>query len=110
MAFPTISVPGDYVSDLSYQIKTELKQYDRCARTVTDGKGKVLLAPSSADGVDVAAADTAALDLDVDVVVTEGLGLEFVLVEFKPCVGSVDLEAGELLWVRHLWLFGGAED
>jgi len=74
----------------------------RWARTVTDGEGEVLLAPSSRDGVDVAAADTAALDLDIDIVVAKGLGLELVLVEFQPRIGSVDLEAGELLWVRHL--------
>ncbi len=67
----------------------------------------MLLAPSAGDGVDVTAADTAALDLDVDVVVAEGLGLELVLVEFQPRVRSIDLEAGELLWVRHL---GGFEE
>jgi hypothetical protein len=69
---------------------------------VTDGKGEVLLAPSSGDGVDITAADTATLNLHIDVVVTERLGLELVLVEFQPCVRSIDLEAAELLWVRHL--------
>lgn len=79
---------------------------------MADGKGEVLLAPTSGDGVHVAAADTAALDLDIDVVVAERLGLELVLVELKPRVGPVDLVAGELLWVRHLggWsIEGGLE-
>jgi hypothetical protein len=69
---------------------------------VANGKREVLLAPASADGVDVTAADTAALDLDIDIVVTERLGLELVLVEFEPGLGPINLESGELLGVGHL--------
>jgi hypothetical protein len=69
---------------------------------VTDSEGEVLLAPSSGDGVHIATADTAALNLDIDVVVAKRLGLELVLVEFEPCVRTIDLEAGELLGIRHL--------
>lgn len=36
----------------------------------------VSLAPTAGDSVNIGAADTAALDLDVDVIITEGLGLE----------------------------------
>lgn len=39
-----------------------------------DGRGRV--APAARDGVHVGAADAAALDLDVDIVVTKLLGLE----------------------------------
>jgi hypothetical protein len=69
---------------------------------VADGKRELLLAPASADGVNITATDTTALDLDVNIVVAEGLGLELVLVEVKPCVRTVDLESGELLGVRHV--------
>jgi hypothetical protein len=51
--------------------------------------------------VDIAAADTAGLDLDVDVVVAKRPRLELVLVEFGPGVRSIDLEAGELVGIRH---------
>ena len=51
---------------------------------MSNSKRELLLAPTAADGVDIATADTTALDLDIDVVVTEGLGLEFVLVELRP--------------------------
>jgi hypothetical protein len=69
---------------------------------VANGKGEVLLAPTAADGVHIAAADTAGLNLDVNVVIPEWLWLELVLVELCPGLGSVDLEAGELVGVRHL--------
>jgi hypothetical protein len=51
--------------------------------------------------VHIAAADAAALDLNVDVVVAKRLGLELVLVEVEPGLGSVDLEPGELFRIRH---------
>ena len=69
--------------------------------TVADSKGEFLFTPAAVDGVDIAAADTAGLDLDVDVVVAKRLGLELVLVKFGPGLGSVDLEAGKLFGVRH---------
>ena len=47
---------------------------------MTNAEGKRDLAPATSDAVDIGAADTAALDLDVDVVVFEGLGLELVVV------------------------------
>ena len=68
---------------------------------MSDGQRVLLLAPAAIERVDVAAADTAALDLDVDIIVAKRLGLELVLVEFEPGVGPVDLEASELVGVRH---------
>jgi len=47
-----------------------------------------LFTPATTDGVDVTGADTAGCDLDVDIVVTEGLGLEFIFVEFSVCIGT----------------------
>ena len=69
---------------------------------MTNSQRKVLLAPATADGVHIAAADTAGLNLDVDVVFPKRLRLELVLVEFGPGLGSIDLEAGELVWIGHL--------
>jgi hypothetical protein len=69
---------------------------------VANGEGELLLAPSAVDRVNIASAHSAALDLDIDVVVAEGLRLEFVLVELQPSIRSIDLETGELLGIRHL--------
>jgi hypothetical protein len=68
---------------------------------VPDSQGIVLLAPTAADGVKIAGANTAALNLDVDIVVAERLRLELVLVKLKPGLRSVDLESSELLGDRH---------
>lgn len=61
--------------------------------TVADDEGIMLVTPSSAQGVHIAAADTTREDLDVNVIVT--LRLEFVnsLVKIRPCLGRVDLES-----------------
>ena len=69
--------------------------------TVSYGKREVLLSPASADGVYITATDTAALNLDIDIVVTKGLRLELILVELEPGLRSIDLEPSELLRVRH---------
>jgi hypothetical protein len=47
---------------------------------MTYAEGKRDLAPTASDAVDIGAANTAALDLDVDVVVFEGLRLELLVV------------------------------
>jgi hypothetical protein len=39
-----------------------------------DGQRVVLRSPAAAEGVDIAAAHAATLDLDVDVIVAEGFG------------------------------------
>jgi len=92
MAVPTIS--GDGVSGLRGTRSV-------LGLTVPDSEREALLAPAAVDGVDIAAAHAAALDLDVDVVVAKRLGLELVLVELEPGVRSVDLESGELVRIRH---------
>lgn len=72
-----------------------------CCRTVANREGELLVAPATVNGVYIASADTAALDLDIDIIVAKGLGLELVLVKFEPGVRPVDLEASELLGIRH---------
>jgi len=69
--------------------------------TVSNGEGEMLWAPTTTDGVYVAATNAAALNLDVDIVVPKGLGLEFILVKVGPGLGPVDLEARELVGIGH---------
>lgn len=68
---------------------------------VTDGQRVGAFTPVAADGVTVAGADAAALDLDVDVVVAKGTGLEGVLFKVGPSLGAGGLEALELFRERH---------
>ena len=69
---------------------------------MADGKGEMLLAPAATDGVHIRATDSTALNLDINVVVAKWLWLKLVLVELEPSLGSIDLEAGKLLGIRHL--------
>lgn len=71
---------------------------------VADAKRALEFTPATSDGVDVRAANTTALDLDVDVMVLERLGLELVLVVFGPSLGRVDDEALKSVWVAHCWV------
>lgn len=70
---------------------------------MTDAEGEVLLAPAAGDSVQVAAADSAGFNLDVDIVVFEWLGLVLLLceVELLSWRGAGDLESGESVWVNH---------
>ena len=68
---------------------------------MSDSQGELLLAPAAADGVEIAAADATGLDLDVDVVVAKGFGVKLILVKLVPCLGPIDLEARELVGIRH---------
>lgn len=64
---------------------------------MTDGQRVGLSTPVTLDGVNITGADTAAFNLDIDVVISEGLRVELLLLEVLPGLGAVDLEAGELL-------------
>ena len=55
---------------------------------VTNADGEWAVAPASIDGVDVRAADSAAVNGDVDIAVFEGLELEL---WWKVSIGSVTL-------------------
>lgn len=57
--------------------------------------------PVAADGVTITGADTAALDLDVDIVLAKGTGLKRVLLEVGPVFGAWGLKALELVGNRH---------
>lgn len=64
---------------------------------MADGQRIGLSTPVALDGVNVTGANTAALDLDVDIIISKGLRVKLLLLEVLPGLGAVDLEAGELL-------------
>lgn len=64
---------------------------------MADGQRVGLSTPITLDGVDVTGANTAALDLDIDIIVFKRLGVKLLLLEVLPGLRAVDLEAGELL-------------
>ena len=68
---------------------------------VADAERALEFTPAAGDGVDVGAANAAALDLDIDVVVLERLGLELGLVVLGPSLGRVYDEALKSVWVAH---------
>lgn len=69
---------------------------------VAYAEGSLKLSPPAGDGVDVGPAHAAALDLDVNVGLGKGLGLELAPLELVPCLGRVDGEALEGIWVAHV--------
>lgn len=68
---------------------------------VPDGERVRAVAPVAANLVSVAGADTAAFDLEVDVIVAKRSGLPRVLFEILPVVERGRLEALELVGDRH---------
>jgi len=74
--------------------------------TDTDWCGSIT--PPSSDGVNIRTADTAALDLDVDIVVAKLLWFEFLLLELLVLSQLIYHKPLELVWVRHdcdlLWI------
>lgn len=68
---------------------------------MTDAQREVLLSPTAADRVQIAGADSAGLNLDIDIVIAKGLGGQLVLVELGPLVGILDLETDKLLGDAH---------
>ena len=68
---------------------------------VADADGQWYLAPAAIDAVDVGATDTAALDLDVDIMVTELLGFELLFLELGPFLLIRDHETFESIWISH---------
>ena len=68
---------------------------------MSNAERKVLLSPAAADGMNITGTDSACFDLNVDIIVTEWLWFELILVEFSPCVRSIDLEDSEGVWINH---------
>lgn len=62
---------------------------------------EMLLPPPSRNSMQITRANPTSLDLDIDIVVTERLGLELVQLELSPAFRVLDLEALECIWVNH---------
>lgn len=68
---------------------------------VADAQWTFEFAPTTGDGVNVAATNTAGFNLDIDVAVLERLGLDFLLFKLVPCLGTGNTEAFESVWISH---------
>lgn len=68
---------------------------------MTNAEREMLLAPTTADGMNITCADSASFNLDVDIIVVKWLWLELVLMEFSPSFWPVDLEARECFRIAH---------
>lgn len=64
---------------------------------MADCEGVWLSTPVTLDGVNITGANTAALDLDIDIMVSKRLGVKLLLLEVLPGLRAIDLEAGELV-------------
>lgn len=82
---------------------------DLADNLVADGQRVWAVTPVAVDGVLVAGADTAGLDLDVDIVVAKGTRLPRALLEIQPVLLAGGLEAFELVGVSHFEI-GDDED
>ena len=69
---------------------------------MADGEGIGLWTPIAADSVNIAGTDPTAFDLDIHIVVTKWLRVEFLLLEIEPCLGARHLEPRKLVWIRHV--------
>lgn len=99
-ARPDLGADTDALADLGEgHLGTDLE--DLADDLVADSQRVRAAAPFAADGVQVAGADTAALNLDVDVVVAKGARGPRVLFKVLPFLGAGGLEARELFGVRH---------
>jgi hypothetical protein len=72
---------------------------DLADNLVTDGERVRAVTPVTVDLVHVTGADTAALNLDINVLLVEGTGSKVILLEVGPVLKTGGLEARELLGV-----------
>jgi hypothetical protein len=68
---------------------------------VANSQREVFLSPAAINCVDVTAADTAALDLDLDVIVAKWLGVEFSFMKSGVARRRVYLESLVLIVLGH---------
>lgn len=62
---------------------------------------EVLLSPPSRNGMQITRANTARLNLDIDIVVAEWLRLELIEVKLRPFLRVFNLETFERVWIAH---------
>jgi hypothetical protein len=92
------SFPNDFYQMLVYEIKRKVQ---KSTITMTNAEREVLLAPATADCMNITCADSASFNLNVNVIITKRFWLKLVLVEFGPGIRPIDLEACECLWITH---------
>jgi hypothetical protein len=99
-ARPNLGTSTNTVANLG---ETDLVAYTKnlADNLVADSKRVRAATPVSADGMTITGANTAALDLDVDIVLAKRTRLERVLLEVGPVLGAGGLEALELVGDRH---------
>ena len=76
-ARPDLSADTDAVANL-HSLDFRSNQDSLTNNFVTDANGKRSIAPAAVDGMNVRSADTAAFNLNVNIVVTELLGFELI--------------------------------
>jgi hypothetical protein len=97
---PDLGTSTDTVADLCERdLVTNTKNLAN--DLVANSKRVRAFTPVSADGMAITGANTAALDLDVYIVLAKGTGLKRVLLEVGPVLGAGGLEALELIGDRH---------
>jgi hypothetical protein len=69
--------------------------------TMADAEREFLLSPTSTDRMQITGADTARLDLNINIVITKGLRLKLIEVKLGPFLRILNLEAFEGVWVNH---------
>ena len=75
---------------------------DLANNLMTYSEGAMAVAPIAADGMHIAGANAAAVDLDIHIVVGQGTRFPGVFLEVLPFLFAWRLEASELVWDRHV--------
>jgi len=68
---------------------------------MADTQWALVLSPTARDSVDVRAAHTAGLDLNIDVIGAKWLGRQLILMELVPRLWTIDTEARECIRITH---------
>lgn len=85
---------------MSY-IQSEWIRVSGGGRILTNAEWHWRLAPASSDRVNVRSANTARINGDIDIILLERLQVVLGLLERRPVLKALGLEAHGSLWVRH---------
>lgn len=69
---------------------------------MTTAQRKMLLAPASTQGVQIAGTNTTCHNLDINIVVLEWLWLDIIELEIRVMLGISDLKSLESIWIDHI--------
>jgi hypothetical protein len=68
---------------------------------MTDAQWEMLLSPSSTYCVEIASANTASLDLNINIIIAKRFWLKLIEVELSPVLWVLNLKALECIWINH---------